>query len=333
MKKIHVLLSNVLLVTLLLSNAALAQKKKYEFAKDRSISQTYSASGNDKLTISNQFGNVVVRTWSRNEVKVDIKIEVSSTHQEDVDEMFDKIDVDHGKNGSNIYFKTTMEKNKDKNKEQRKNHSGSRSNSINIDYEISMPANLTLDLDNKFGKTTLPDLEGRVDIDQQFGDLHAGRLSRPGKVTVQFGSAEIEEVEGGTYDFRFVGNAGIGKNASGDIKVTAQHCGQIVIHAANSNSVDVNAQHSTVAVVVPKDMSAQFDIDTEFGSFDNKSSFSISRQGGEHDNKGYGPKFNNSYKGSTGGGRTKIRLDGNFTNFIISHEAPPAKNNKKVRSV
>lgn len=335
MKKIHVLLSNVLLAALLLSSAVYAQEKKYEFAKDRSISQTYPASGSDKLTINNQFGKVVVKTWSRNEVKVDVKIEVSSTIKEDADELFDKIDVNHGKNGSNIYFKTTMEKNKDKERKEQ-NRKGSHSNTIHIDYEVSMPAGLTLDLENKFGKTTLPDLSGKVDIDQQFGDLESGKLSNPGNITVKFGSASIEGVDGGKYDFQFVNNTAVLKNATGDIKVNVQHCKSngVVIYAANTSSVDVDAQHSDVAIIVPKDMSAQYDVDTHFGSFKNSSSFNIKKEGDDDDSKSYGPKFNSSYKGSSGAGKTKIKLDGNFTDFMISHEAPPAKPKKeKTRSV
>lgn len=339
MKKIHVLLSNVLLAALLLSSAIYAQEKKYEFAKDRSISQTYSASGNDKLTINNQFGKVVVKTWSRNEVKVDVKIEVSSTIKEDADELFEKIDVNHGKSGNNIYFKTTMEKNKDKDKEKKdRDRKGSHSNTIHIDYEVNMPAGLTLDVENKFGKTILPDLSGKVDIDQQFGNLEAGKLSNPGNITVKFGSASIESVEGGKYDFQFVNNTAVLKNATGDIKVRVQHCKSngVVIHAANTNSIDVDAQHSDVAIVVPKDMSAQYDIDTHFGSFKNNSSFAIKKEGDDDDDskKHYGPKFNSSYKGSSGGGKTKIKLDGNFTDFQIGHEAPPAKPKKgKTTSV
>jgi hypothetical protein len=334
MKKIHALFSNLLLVALLLSSATYAQKK-YEFSKDRSISETYNASGNDKLTISNQFGKVVVRTWSRNEVKVDIKIAVSSTDQDNAEEMFNRIDVNHGKDGSNIYFKTIMDKNRDKNQD-KKQH-GSQSNSINIDYEVSMPAGLTLDIENKFGKTTLPDLSGQVDIDQQFGDLEAGRLSNPRNVSVKFGSAEIESVDGGTYDFQFVGNTAILKNATGDIKVKVQHCKSngVVIHAANVSSLNVNAQHSDVSLVVPRDMSANYLVETHFGSFKNKSSFSFKKDGEDDDDKRHGPKFDDTYRGSSGQGKTKVVLDGNFTDFFIGHEAPPAKakDEKKVRSV
>lgn len=345
MKKIHVLLSNVLLVALLVSSTALAQddkpKKKYEFAKDRTISQTYNVSSGDKLSLQNQFGKVIVKTWSRNEVKVDIRIEVTSNNQEKANEMFEKIDVRHGKDGNTVYFKTVMDKNKDKS--EKKGEHKNYSNTIDIDYEVSMPANLALNVKHQFGTLTLPDLQGRVDIDHQFGDLTAGRLSDPGKISVQFGSAEIEGVDGGSYNFQFVGNRAMIKNATGDIKVNVQHCKSngVVIYAANASSVDVDAGHSDVAIVVPKEMSAQYTVETHFGSFKNNSSFSIKKEGDDDDDDRHGPRFNHSYKGTSGGGKTRITLDGNFTDFTIGHEAPPAKaknhnktaQSKKVRSV
>lgn len=324
---------------LLLAGALHAQEpqktqKKYEFAKDRTISQTYNVSASDKLSINNQFGKVVIKTWARNEVKVDIRIEVSSTIKEKTEEMFEDIDVKHGKDGSTVYFKTEMKNREHKEKKDKDGKHQRYSNSINIDYEVNMPASLALNLRHQFGNTTLPDLQGRVDIDQQFGNLTSGRLSNPGKISVRFGAADIESVDGGNYDFQFTNNRTELKNATGDIKVNIQHCKSsgVVIHAANTNSIDVNAQHSDVAVVVPKDMSAQFNVDTHFGSFTNNSSFSISQQG--DDTKRYGPNFNKSYKGSSGQGKTKIELDGNFTDFTIGHEVPAkVQKPKKTRSV
>ncbi|HEX6224431.1 MAG TPA: hypothetical protein VFZ52_08475 [Chryseolinea sp.] len=355
MKKIHVLLSNFLLVALLLNSTTFAQEKedkaekksekkekqKYEHVKNRTISQSYNVSASDKLNLKNQFGKLVIKTWTRNEVKVDIRIEVTSNDQERLQETFDNIDVKHGKDGNTVYFKTVMDKNKDKGDKKRegKNYS----NTIDIDYEVSMPANLALNVEHQFGNLTIPDLTGPVDIEQQFGNLSAGKLSNPKNVEVRFGSAEIEGVNGGDYEFQFINNTAVIKNATGDIKVEVHHCKSngVVIYAANTTSIDVDAQHSDVAIVVPKDMSAQFDVDTHFGSFKNNSSFTIKKEGDEDDDR-RGPRFNYSYKGTSGGGKTKITLDGNFTDFVIGHEAPPAKPKKsntttttakKVRSV
>src|SRR5262245_56985818 len=108
MKRIVPLFKRAAPVVLLLwSTAAWAQekekeKKKLEMAHERTISQSYPASSSDKLDIENQFGNVVVKTWSKAEVKVDIKIEVSSNVKEAADMLFENIEVKHGKQGNTI---------------------------------------------------------------------------------------------------------------------------------------------------------------------------------------------------------------------------------------
>ena len=81
---------NILPIVLLLATARLfaqdgdtekKEKKRYENFKERNISKTYTASGNT-LNIDNQFGEVKITTWDKNEIKVDIHIETSSTDKE-----------------------------------------------------------------------------------------------------------------------------------------------------------------------------------------------------------------------------------------------------------
>jgi hypothetical protein len=308
-------------------NPAPSPKKKYEFAHERTISQTYAASSNDKLDIENQFGNVNIKTWNRNEVKVDIKIEVSSNVKEAADKMFENIDVEHGKNGSRISFKTELNKKDDK------GYKGKHNNTMSIDYEVMMPVNLALDLENKFGKSTLPDLDGKVNIKHEFGTLYAGRLSQPGSVEVKFGGVVIESAVNGKYQFGYAEEATI-KNLSGKADIDIEFCksSNVVINAANVSDLKVDAQYSDVAIVVPKNASANISVDTHFGSFSNKSSFTLKKddQDDDKDDKRFrGPKFNSSYKGKAGDGKNKIELDANFSEIILSHETPPAKEKKK----
>ena len=54
-------------------------KKKYQFVKTKSVNKSYNISSSDKLNIQNSFGPVKVTTWDRNEIKVDVAIEVSAT--------------------------------------------------------------------------------------------------------------------------------------------------------------------------------------------------------------------------------------------------------------
>ena len=326
MKRIVPLLSSV--TFLLWCTDARAQKKKYEFAHERTISQTYAASSGDKLDIENQFGNVVIKTWNRGEVKVDIKIEVSSSVKEAAAQIFENIDVEHAKKGNTISFTTEMNT---KNKEGFK---GKHNNTMSIDYEVSMPANLTLDLENKFGKTTLPDLTGKVNVKQEFGNLYAGKLSQPGNIEVRFGGVIIESAVNGKYEFGYASDEATIRNLSGKADIDIQFCksSNVVINAVNVDELKLDAQYSEVAVVVAKNVNANISVETHFGSFNNKSSFNMKKEGEEKDKddkKFRGPNFNNSYKGTAGDGRNKIALDGNFSEIILTHETPPAKEKKK----
>jgi len=86
----------ILSIVLLLATARLfaqdgdtekKEKKRYEFFRERNISKTYPASGNT-LNIDNQFGEVKITTWDKNEIKVDIHIETSSTQKDLADKTF-----------------------------------------------------------------------------------------------------------------------------------------------------------------------------------------------------------------------------------------------------
>jgi hypothetical protein len=335
MKRIVPLLSSVALLLGVTDAGAQTPtpKKKYEFAHERTISQSYPASSSDKLDIENQFGSVVIKTWSRNEVKVDVKIEVSSNVKEAADNLFQNIDVEHEKSGNRIQFKTEL------NKKDEKGFKGKHSNTMSIDYEISMPVNLALDVENKFGKTTLPDLQGKVNVKQEFGNLYTGKLSQPGSIEVKFGGVVIESAVNGKYEFGYASGEATIKDLSGNADIDIQFCksGNVVINAANVDKLRVDAQYSDVAIVVPKTVSANISVETNFGSFSNRSSFKMKEEDEDEDKdskQNRGPKFNYSYRGKAGDGKNKIELDGNFSEITLSHEVPPAKEkNKKTTKI
>ena len=234
--------------------------------------------------------------------------------------------MEHRKDGNTVRFETELNAKDDK------GYKGKHNNTMSIDYEVMMPANLTLDLENKFGKTVLPDLTGKVNVKVEFGNLYAGKLSQAGNIEVRFGGVVIESVVNGKYDFGYASSEATIKNLSGKADINIEFCksGNVVIHAVNMDDLKVDAQYSDVAIVVPKNVNAGIRVETNFGSFTNKSNVNIKEDKDEDDDgRRHGPKFNSSYKGTAGDGKNKIALDGNFSEIILSHETPPAKEKKK----
>lgn len=120
--------------------------KKYEFSKNKSVNRSYTVSASDKLSINNSFGKVEIHTWDRNEIKVDISIEVSASKEDIAQKIIDGINIKDAQNGKEISFKTSIKGN---------NNSGGGKSAMTVNYSISMPATNPLSIENDCAEIAL----------------------------------------------------------------------------------------------------------------------------------------------------------------------------------
>lgn len=320
-KKIHVMGS---LLLLLISTISFAQpKEKYEFKKERTINKTYAASGN-KLSINNSFGYVKVKTVSGNEIKVDISIEVTANNQEMAEHVFENIEVADKQNGNNILFKTTLDSKK-KNKDYSCKNC---KNTLQINYEVSLPANVPLDIENVFGDIVVPDYTAPISLTSKFGKLEAGKLSSVKDINVEFGSAEIKSAANIEASFKF-SKVNLG-NLTGVNKLNIEFCDVSRVFLDNNlGSLTVNQSYSTLNIMPPSSLGADYRISTSFGSVDDRAKIGITRT--DKPDR-YGPDSNREYSGQTGNGQSKIEVKTSFGDVIIGEPAPGTLEKKKNRS-
>jgi hypothetical protein len=216
------------------------EKKRYEFFRERNISKTYPASGNT-LNIDNQFGEVRITTWDKNEIKVDIHIETSSTQKDLADKTFERIDVTDKQEGKDINFKTIMNKGgKDENTSCK-----NCSNTMSIDYDIHIPSNNALNIENSFGSIVIPDYTGPVSLSNKYGSLKAGKLSKPEKVWVEFGSADLKSI--GNIDLTFKYSSVTIGSLTGKSKLKFEFCGYSKVNLDNGlTGLTVDDSYSSV---------------------------------------------------------------------------------------
>lgn len=297
------------------------EKKRYEHFKERSISKTYAASGNT-ININNSFGNVTVTTWDRNEIKVDIHIEASSTDKELADKMFENIDVTESKEGNEIKFKTTTNKNKNGNYNCKNCKS-----SMSINYTVQIPSNNTLKIENSFGAIKLPDYNGSVSLNSKFGSLTAGNLPKAEKLVVEFGKATLKNVNNATSSFKF--STVTIDNLTGTNKISMEFCKSSRINIDNDlTSLTLHESYSTVNLRPASNFSATYIIKTSFGSVVDRSNANIKRT--DTPDK-YGPDSNRSYEGKSGSGSSKIEVKSSFGRIIIG-EATEAELKEKEKN-
>ena len=300
------------------------QKERYEFFRERNISKTYPASGNT-LNVDNQFGNVKVITWDKNEIKVDIHIEASSNVKEIADKTFEKMDVEDSQQGKNINFKTVFNKN---NKEEKTSCNNCKSN-MSIDYTVQLPASTTLNIENSFGGIDIPDYNGTVSLTSKFGHLNAGKLSKPEKIAVEFGKADLKSIGNIDLDFKY-SSINIG-SLTGNCKLKMSFCSYSKIGLDRGlTGLTVNDSYSSVHLDPAADLSATYSIHTSYGSVIDKTDIGIKRTDTPEK---YGPDLNKHYEGKSGSGTVKIDIKSSFGNIMIGKGTKEdMKEKKKVRS-
>ncbi|HEV8271190.1 MAG TPA: hypothetical protein VGQ04_07765 [Chitinophagaceae bacterium] len=324
---------NILPIVLLLATAQLfaqdgdkekKEKKRYEFFRERNISKTYPAAGNT-LNIDNQFGEVKITTWDKNEIKIDIHIETSSTQKDLADKSFERIDVTDKQEGKNISFKTIM------NKGGKEENIGCKncSNTMSIDYDIHMPANNALNIENSFGSIVIPDYNGVVSLTNKYGSLKAGKLSKPEKVLVEFGSADLKSI--GNIDLTFKYSSVTIGSLTGNSKLKFEFCGYSKINLDNGlTGLTVNDSYSSIHLVPAANLSATYNISTSYGSLIDKTNIGINRTDSPEK---YGPDLNKHYEGKSGTGTIKIDVKSSFGNIMIGEGTKAdMKEKKKVRT-
>lgn len=315
MKK-HIRLLN-LAVTLLVLSApviTLAANGDEDVRKQRLINKKYPVTADDKLQIENQFGNVVVSTWDKQEIVVDIEISARASTEERAQEIMNKIDVKDMKDGHTIWFKTKVGEIHNNNWNKGHNN-GERG--FYIDYVIHMPATNRLEIENSFGKTEIPAFKGLVTLTSKFGSLNTGKLDNVDQIDVEFGRAYISSVTNGKVIFKFNKESRIGQ-VDGSVKITSEFSQNVQFSVAdNIQELSVFESYSGVRMVVDKSLSAQFDVHTSFGHFRNESEFTIDER--KEDESDYGPHFDKDYSGRAGDGKARIKIKSSFGTVRLSY--------------
>ncbi|MEP7107228.1 MAG: hypothetical protein ABI760_04585 [Ferruginibacter sp.] len=321
MKKINRSLSLLLLLLAqysLFAQADNEKNKKYEFVKNKSINKSYNVSSSDKLTVNNSFGTVQVHTWTKNEIKVDIAIDVSANKDEFAQKLLDGISVNDSQKGNDISFKTSIK--------DAKNSKSSKS-TMSVNYDIYMPASNPLTISNEFGATIIPDYTGEVDLSSKFGTLTTGELKHIGKIIVEFGKANFESISDGAVTVKF-SNAEFGKLV-GNIKLNFEFCDATKISVDNNlTALDLKASYSTVNLRPLGNPSVAYSIFTSFGSFTNTTGIKFENHEKEDDK---GPKFDKNYEGKSGSGSIPVKASTSFGKIILG-EASAADMKDKGKS-
>jgi hypothetical protein len=295
--------------------------------KSKSYSKSYPIGSSDFVTLNNQFGELKINTWTKNEIKVDVVITAKAKTDEAAQRILDNIYVDDSKDGNEIEFKTRMKNEKmNWNNGNEKNY---KEMSMSINYVVYMPATTPLHATNQFGPMSVPDFKGPVTLVSKFGSLTTGNLSNVKEVNVEFGEAWIDAINGGRVVVKF--SRGSIKSMSGTVEARFEFCDKMRINVDNNvRDLNVRSSYSNLYINTATNLSSAINVKTSFGDFTNKTNFDLKKQGNDDDK--YGPKFDKLYNGNAGAGANKLKVTADFGDVIMGHNLDVDFTSKKKQA-
>ncbi|MDD4141272.1 MAG: hypothetical protein PHR20_00545 [Bacteroidales bacterium] len=169
---------SIALITICNANAYSQNKE----AVQKTTSRTFAVSRQCVVSVDNSFGNIILKTWDKDEVEFAVTVSCEHKKESEARSMLERINIDFKQVNSNISANTSIGKT-------------IKNCSIEIEYIIMAPDYITIDFHNKFGDIILPSLGNDVKIGAEFGNIKAANLT--GKSTLiksQYGEVDIDNV-------------------------------------------------------------------------------------------------------------------------------------------
>lgn len=297
--------------------------------KRRNIVKIFDVKDQDLLLVDNQFGQVKINLWSKEEIKVEIVITANAATDGRAAEYLSAITIDEKREKNRINLTTIIDRNQFG--QNAWNNRKGEKNFIQIDYTVYMPKENALIVRNKFGNTDIPSFQAPLTIDSRYGTFSAASLTNAeNTIDVRYGNAKIGKMDGGKMECQYsnitldqvtrlllnnkFGELSIGDvtNLDADIDYSGAKIGTIrgsgrikLNYSGNFNigemknsgeNVDIQAAYSSVTL--PADAN-RFNVSVTYGNFSYPSSNVNFTQQPSKEDKAYKMK---QYQGKVGTG-------------------------------
>lgn len=145
------------------------------------------------LSVTNQNGNIKVSSWSDHTVQIIAYKRVNNAGSSEAENWLDKIEIEINQNDHEIEIKTHTPGQKESFLEK---FFSKHNVSCSVEYEISVPEEIDLNLHSSNGNIDIRDIEGRVRLETTNGNIDAVGIKGLARCETTNGSihAEFEQV-------------------------------------------------------------------------------------------------------------------------------------------
>lgn len=203
--------------------------------------KTFDAPEGTTLRVNSSFGNLTFTRSATAKVEVKVTAIANVSNKALADKILAAISVSMKQNGQDIQLVTKIGNMPDKKGE----------SSFEINYDISLPVYVNLDIDHEFGNITLEEVTGDMDIDLGYGAMYAKKLhGKQIELNISFSKATIESLTSADVELSY-GSLDVEKS-TGLLNLHAEFSGTKI---AAAESVEVSSSYDEVSFDVVRKLS------------------------------------------------------------------------------
>jgi hypothetical protein len=187
-----------ILIALMLATPLMSQVRQ-----ERDFKRSYQMPKNGKVEVISKYGEVIVRTWNLDSVRFEVVVRAEGKNSSAVAKSMARVDVKFRKIGSVISAVTEISSGSGFFGSVMSEIEGAMgSNKLKVDYQVWLPKDVMLSVENKYGDLYLTNLDGRVDLDISHGDIKANDLSQSLNLKHSFGKSSFGKLNDGIFTLR-----------------------------------------------------------------------------------------------------------------------------------
>ncbi len=176
-------IASILVFTAALTNLLAQTDEESGFGRKEDLE--IAAQAIKTLKITNKHGSISIIGWDRDTIAVETLINVNSPGPNAADEVLDFISIQRANLGDQLLFRTQFDE------EFFSNYP------FSISYTIHAPKYMNLDLTNSIGNIVIHEINGQLNLNQEYGTLHLTQLGAPESIKHQLKLRFVEgKIEG-----------------------------------------------------------------------------------------------------------------------------------------
>ncbi len=194
------------------------------FAQEERSEKFFNVKPGGWLELKADFGAVEVRSWPKEEVRIEVTKWVEGRHRRSAKELFEDYEISYSQTSRGVSIVAEM----------RGMSSWRRSNDgLQVEFLISVPQRYNLDLNTSGGSIAVDDLIGEARVKTSGGSLTLGRIEGPVTAKTSGGSIELRQCKGDLLAHTSGGGIGVGE-VDGEVDIETSG-GSISVNAASGN--------------------------------------------------------------------------------------------------